>query len=425
MRKLLLLLSVLFVVSCEKDVVMYTLTTSANPTIGGTVSPTTKQYEEGESVSLIATPAAEYVFDKWTGAEGTEETTIVMSSDKTVVANFIKKKYTLTTAVEGEGTITEKVIKAGAATDYNSGTVVELTATPKDGWEFKKWTGDLTGSDNPVEITIDKAKTVKAVFEEQSPFYLDENGITIKARDWVTVGTTVEFGGVTYTVVDRDMLLKMARNDEDVTKVITTLVTNMTSMFSGVDVFNQDISSWDMSNVTNMTRMFQLAAKFNQDIGNWDVSKVKDMTSVFESATSFNQDIGSWNTSKAWDMHGMFTNATSFNQNIGNWDVSRVADINAMFWQATSFNQDIGSWDVSGIDKMESMFSEATSFNQDIGSWDVSGVDTMQRMFKDASSFNQDLTKWCVTNITTEPISFNKDSALTTANLPIWGTCPD
>ena len=172
MKKLILLLSVLFVVSCEKDVVMYTLTTSANPTIGGTVSPTTKQYEEGESVSLIATPAAEYVFDKWTGAEGTEETTIVMSSDKTVVANFIKKKYALTITIEGEGTVTEKVIKAGAATDYNSGTIVELTATPSTGWSFVKWDGDLTGSENPIEITIDKAQTLTAVFEQNLIVFL-------------------------------------------------------------------------------------------------------------------------------------------------------------------------------------------------------------------------------------------------------------
>jgi hypothetical protein len=39
MRKLLLLLSVLFVVSCFKDPIIYTLTTSANPSEGGIVSP--------------------------------------------------------------------------------------------------------------------------------------------------------------------------------------------------------------------------------------------------------------------------------------------------------------------------------------------------------------------------------------------------
>ena len=159
MKKFILLLSVLFLFSCTKETIKYTLTTSVNPVEGGTVIPATREYNEGDIANLIATPSAEYVFDKWTGATGTEETTIVMDAPKTVVANFIKKKYALTTAVEGEGTVTEKIIKAGAATDYNSGTVVELTATPSAGWKFKDWSGDLSGTDNPKEITIDKPKT--------------------------------------------------------------------------------------------------------------------------------------------------------------------------------------------------------------------------------------------------------------------------
>ena len=231
MKKIILLLSVLFVVSCSSSaeepapVIKYTLTTAANPTIGGTISPASGQHSEGATVSITASPAAEYLFSSWTGATGTTATaSVVMNSNKTVTANFVKKKYALTISVEGEGTVTEKVIKAGAATDYNSGTVVELTATPKDEWVFKEWTGDLTGSDNPKEITIDKAKTVKAVFEEQSPFYLDENGVTIKARDWVTVGITGELGGVTYMAVDNTTLKEMANKDQDVTKAVTTLV---------------------------------------------------------------------------------------------------------------------------------------------------------------------------------------------------------
>ena len=166
MKKYVLLLSILLVLSCSKDAVMYTLTNSANPSDGGTVSPVTKQYEEGETATINATPAAEYVFQSWSGATGnSSSTSLVMNSDKTVVANFVKKKYALTTAVEGEGAIAEKVIKAGASTDYNSGTVMELTASPSSGWKFKEWQGDLTGAENPKQITIDKARTVTAVFE--------------------------------------------------------------------------------------------------------------------------------------------------------------------------------------------------------------------------------------------------------------------
>jgi plastocyanin len=88
-----------------------------------------------------------------------------MSSDKSITANFIKKKYTLTVNTEGEGTVNQKVIKTGSATDYNSRSVIELTATANSPWSFNQWDGDLTGTDNPKQITIDKNKTVTAIFE--------------------------------------------------------------------------------------------------------------------------------------------------------------------------------------------------------------------------------------------------------------------
>ena len=96
--------------------IKYTLTTAANPTAGGTVTPASGQHNEDATVNITATPAGEYIFSSWTGATGTTATTsVVMNSNKTVTANFIKKKYALTITVEGEGTVTEKVIKKATA----------------------------------------------------------------------------------------------------------------------------------------------------------------------------------------------------------------------------------------------------------------------------------------------------------------------
>ena len=87
-----------------------------------------------------------------------------MNSDKTVIANFVRKKYPLTIEIVGEGTVTEAIIKQGVTTDYNSGTIVELTADSIDEWEFVEWTGDIISKDNPTQIIVDKPKSITAVF---------------------------------------------------------------------------------------------------------------------------------------------------------------------------------------------------------------------------------------------------------------------
>jgi len=469
MKKILFFISCLLLFSCEKDPVLYMLTTSANPTEGGTVLPATRQYESGDTANLVAAPAAEYVFESWTGATGTEETTLVMDADKTVVANFIKKKYPLTIKVEGEGTVTEKIIKAGASTDYNSGTIVELTADCTDKWKFKKWKGDLTGTDNPKQITIDKPKTVTAVFEALPPFYLDANGVTIKARDWVIAGTTGDLNGVTYTAVDietlRSIFSSYASNwskddaarkaaEEKASKSVTTLITDMSDLFSNAptdnsearfyeafNAFNPDISSWDVSNVTNMSNMFKRdsandyviwpdiihSGDFNQDISKWDVSNVTNMSGMFFGLSNFNQDIGKWDVSKVTDMSGMFAGNSKFSQDISKWDVSNVTNMSEMFLFIWLFNLDISNWDVSNVTNMQGMFADTnvenigswnvgnvtdmskmfyaswvygTQPNLDVSKWDVSKVTDMSGMFWGTRQFNSDISSWNVSNVT-------------------------
>ena len=139
MKKLLYYFLVLFLVSCSKDPILYTLTTSVNPFEGGTLTPTTTQFEEGETVVLNATPSAEYTFFAWSGVSGSStSTSIVMDSDKAVTAVFTKKRYALNILIEGEGEVNEKIIKAGVSTDYNSGTIIELSASPAIEWDFRR-----------------------------------------------------------------------------------------------------------------------------------------------------------------------------------------------------------------------------------------------------------------------------------------------
>jgi uncharacterized repeat protein (TIGR02543 family) len=81
------------------------------------------------------------------------------------LANFIERvdfecEYTLTINIIGNGTVT----KVPNKTSYLPGTVVQLTATPNSGWTFTEWSGDLTGSSNPVNITMNSDKIINATF---------------------------------------------------------------------------------------------------------------------------------------------------------------------------------------------------------------------------------------------------------------------
>ena len=371
---------------------------------------TVTDYNSGTIVKLTAESEDEWEFVRWRGdITGNENPTqITIDEPKTVVAEFIKKKYPLTIEIEGEGTVGQRIIKEGTQTDYKSGTIVELEALSDVEWDFIEWSGDLSGSDNPAQLTIDSPKTVKVKFEKKSPIYLDENGIAIKAYSWAEVGQVGTIDGIEYKIVDREMLDKMIENNEDVTKICTSKITSLDEVFlnkylngNGTESsFNQDISSWDVSNVTSMSRMFATANNFNQDIGIWDVSNVTDMYGMFRQTKNFNQDISDWNVENVTNMSQMFSLAIKFNQDIGNWDVSSVTNMSYMFSNAENFNGHISSWDVSNVKTMAGMFAWASSFNRYIGSWDVSNVISMGQMFNYARAFDQDIGNWDVSNVT-------------------------
>ena len=72
-----------------------------------------------------------------------------------------------------------------------------------------------------------------------------------------------------------------------------------------INIFGH-MNTWDVSNVTDMSELFFGYEIFNEDISNWNVSNVTNMYYMFESCTSFNQDISSWNVSKVTNMKDMF-----------------------------------------------------------------------------------------------------------------------
>ena len=70
--------------------------------------------------------------------------------------------YTLTTIVSPANSGTIALNPAGGT--YTAGAGVQVTATPNSGYTFASWSGDASGTTNPVTVVVDSNKSVTANF---------------------------------------------------------------------------------------------------------------------------------------------------------------------------------------------------------------------------------------------------------------------
>ncbi|MBI1807829.1 MAG: right-handed parallel beta-helix repeat-containing protein [Ignavibacteria bacterium] len=73
-------------------------------------------------------------------------------------------QYQLTIATIGSGSVS----KNPDLTLYDSAMAVQLTATPASGYNFSGWSGDASGSANPMSLTINGNKTITATFTQST-----------------------------------------------------------------------------------------------------------------------------------------------------------------------------------------------------------------------------------------------------------------
>ena len=185
--------------------------------------------------------------------------------------------------------------------------------------------------------------------EEELPFYVAENGVTIKARDWVSVGTTAELNGLTYTAVDLTSLKEWINAGKDLSKVVTTKVNTSANGSEVAVLFNRDgfgyidiegIEGWDVSNWTSFIGLFYSTIPVESDLSSWDVSNVTNISAGFGLGT--------------------------VNPNINNWDVSNVTTMGTFFFgnigEKYIEGMDLSGWDVSNVSNCNSFFGGITNW---------------------------------------------------------------
>ena len=194
MFKLKILFFFIYLVSCTKEPVLYQVDFVTQPVNGGSINLNSNNYNEGEILKLEAIPSENYSFDFWSGDLNSNNSLIdlVVDSDKTVFANFSKKRFEVNITIEGQGKVSKRLIKSGSKNDYSYGSIVEILASPDNGWTFVKWQGDIeNNTTNPVHINIDGQKDITAVFKKN---YVGKNTSKFLALgDSYTVGASVTF----------------------------------------------------------------------------------------------------------------------------------------------------------------------------------------------------------------------------------------
>lgn len=131
--------------------------------VNGTVSKNPNQtiFDYGSIVQLTPTPNLGYSFVSWTGdAFGTSNPlSVTMDANKTITATFELNTYTLNVSA-----LNGSVVKTPSQATYNHGSSVQLEATPATGFTFTSWSGDATGTTNPLTVNMTSNKNITANF---------------------------------------------------------------------------------------------------------------------------------------------------------------------------------------------------------------------------------------------------------------------
>lgn len=156
-------------------------------------------FTSGTLVRLLTVPAANSVFNGWSGASCTVASSgdVLMDRNRTCVATFDLQTFTLTVNKTGSGggTVTSQPagINCGATCNANFtvGQAVTLTASVSAGSVFSGWTGACTGTNgSTATVTMDAAKSCTAAFTRRFELAVEFSGSGAGTIDVAPSGTS-------------------------------------------------------------------------------------------------------------------------------------------------------------------------------------------------------------------------------------------
>ena len=169
----------------------YTITVSANPTEGGTVTGG-GTYQQGQSCTVTATANAGYTFTNWTEngnvVSSNASYTFTVNANRNLVANFEQQIPSYNIRVSANPILAGTVTGGGT---YQQGQSCTVTATANNNYTFTNWTenGNVVSSNASYTFTVNANRALVANFQALPQNY------TISVSADPTEGGTVTGGG--------------------------------------------------------------------------------------------------------------------------------------------------------------------------------------------------------------------------------------
>ncbi|MBI3852594.1 MAG: immunoglobulin domain-containing protein [Verrucomicrobia bacterium] len=116
------------------------------------------------------------------------------SSEADPITLTIIPTYSLTATTAGGGTVSVNPTNG----PYASNSVVNVTATPTNGWTFLGWTGDASGTNTTIGVTMNRNRFVQALFGTRLSTTVAGNGAITFLASVFPLGALYPFGTVVH-----------------------------------------------------------------------------------------------------------------------------------------------------------------------------------------------------------------------------------
>jgi hypothetical protein len=196
---------------------------------GGVVTknPDQATFGHGQVVTVIAVVEPGWLFAGWAGDLSGDDLTgsLEMTGDRAITATFTQQHYTVTVDIDSPDDVVRGRVELSPAKPYYLyNDIVTLVPVADPGYEFALWSGDLTGSDEPAVLAIDRNYNVTAHFVvDTTPIEISNASVEVMPGGTLaTVTWATDVPGTSRVDYGETALYELGTEVKDEVNLVTT-----------------------------------------------------------------------------------------------------------------------------------------------------------------------------------------------------------